>query len=250
MKKKNRKNYLFIVFLAFMFSACTNARADRNYEYKEVIEMSNFLPKNDPWETLNRRVYYFNYLVDKTFLIPVVNTYKFITPDPVEKGVSNFFKNTGYLDTAVNSTLQLKGRKTMRAIARFTINSILGLGGLFDVASKMGMPKPYEDFGLTLSNYGVPRGPYLILPFLGPSYLRDAFGMALGSSVRHQIDPYRKMNLFSLSDPKIMSLMMIDKRKNIKFKYYQTGSPFEYEYIRFLYRKYRTLQEKTRVNIF
>lgn len=249
---KNRKNYFFIIFLILIFSSCTNNEVINKSRDKkiETSRVSNFSSENDPFESLNRRIYYFNYLADTHVLTPVVNAYKFVTPDPAEKGVTNFFRNIRFLDTAANATLQLKGRKAMRAIARFTINTIFGLGGLFDVASEMGLPRPYEDFGLTLARYGVPKGPYLVLPFLGPSYLRDSFGLALESLVRYQIDPYRNMVLFSLEHPAVTSLMLIDKRKNVKFRYYQTSSSFEYEYIRYLYNKYRTLQEETGVNMF
>ncbi len=255
MKKNNRKNqnkYLFLIFLIFIFSSCSNTAKSRKDLIidKKVEKISNFSPEKDPLESLNRRVYYFNYLADKYALTPIVDIYKFITPDPVEKGITNFFRNVKFLDTAANATLQLKGRKAMRSVARFTINAIFGIGGLFDVASKMGLPKPYEDFGLTLARYGVPKGPYLVLPFLGPSYLRDAVGLALNSTMKPQIDPYSRMSLFALNDREIMGLMLVDKRKNIKFNYYQTGSPFEYEYIRYLYYKYRTLQEETGVSMF
>ena len=172
-----------------------------------------------------------------------MNTYKFITPDFVENRVTNFFKNAKVLNTMANSAFQLKGRKSMRALGRFTMNTVLGLGGLFDVASKMGMPKPYEDFGLTLAHYGVGRGPYLVLPLLGPTYLRDAFGTGVDSAIAGQTDIYNKMELFSTSSAPITVLRGIDMRKNIDFHYYQTNSPFEYEYVRYLYGKYRGIQE-------
>ena len=172
-----------------------------------------------------------------------MNTYKFITPDFVENRVTNFFKNAKVLNTMANSAFQLKGRKSMRALGRFTMNAVLGLGGLFDVASKMGMPKPYEDFGLTLAHYGVGRGPYLVLPLLGPTYLRDAFGMGADSVIAGQTDIYNKMELFSTSSAPVTALRGIDMRKNIDFHYYQTNSPFEYEYVRYLYGKYRGIQE-------
>ena len=133
----------------------------------------------------------------------------------------------------------------MRALGRFTINTILGLGGIFDVASKMGMPKPYEDFGLTLAYYGVGRGPYLVLPILGPTYLRDAFGMGVDSVVAGKSDIYKRMDLFNSSNVGLTVLRGIDMRKNIDFHYHQTNSPFEYEYVRFLYSKYRGIQEET-----
>ena len=105
------------------------------------------------------------------------------------------------------------------------------------------MPKPYEDFGLTLAHYGVGRGPYLILPILGPTYLRDAFGMGVDSAMAGKTDIYKRMDLFNSSNVGLTALRGIDMRKNIDFQYHQTNSPFEYEYVRFLYSKYRGIQE-------
>ena len=124
-----------------------------------------------------------------------------------------------------NSAFQLKGRKSMRALGRFTMNTVLGLGGLFDVASKWECQNLMKDFGLTLAHYGVGRGPYLVLPLLGPTYLRDAFGTGVDSAIAGQTDIYNKMELFSTSSVPVTALRGIDMRKNIDFHYYQTNSP-------------------------
>lgn len=246
------KNLLFFTILSLTLVSCSNTNEIKKIdsEASNVVyanpEESNFIADEpDPWEPFNKRMYYFNYQIEKLVISPIVNTYKFITPDFVEDRVSNFFKNAKVLNTMANSAFQFKGRKSMRALGRFTINTILGLGGLFDVASKMGMPKPYEDFGLTLAHYGVGRGPYLILPILGPTYLRDAFGTGVDSVVAGKADIYKKMELFSSSNIGLTVLRGVDMRKNIDFHYYQTNSPFEYEYVRFLYSKYRGIQEAT-----
>ena len=172
------KNILSISALSFALVACssTETKSTSNLSKENTnisqIKTGNFISDvYDPWEPFNRRMYYFNYQVERLVVSPVINTYKFITPDFVEHRVTNFFKNIKVLNTLANSTLQMKGRKSMRALGRLTINTILGLGGIFDVASKMGMPKPYEDFGLTLAHYGVKRGPFLVLPFFGPTNL-------------------------------------------------------------------------------
>ncbi|WP_022820027.1 MlaA family lipoprotein [Fusobacterium russii] len=256
------KAKLFIIFLILVFSACSNIRENNNINSMKTDEISNsvnqktsnldeyFGANEDPWEGFNRRVYYFNYNVDKYALLPIVRTYKFITPVFIQNRVTNFFRNIKGINTTANSLAQLKGRKAMRAVARFAINTIFGLGGIFDVATKMGMPKPYEDFGLTLAHYGVPRGPYLILPLLGPSYLRDVFGMGVESLTTKAADPYRHMELFEINSKPVTVLSGIDKRKNVKFEYYGTSSPFEYEYVRFLWSRYRKLQEETGVQFF
>ena len=245
------KKLLLLSILSLSLVSCANTNDvninTANTETSNVAVVSeekNFMADEyDPWEPFNKRMYYFNYQIERLLITPIVNTYKFITPDFVENRVSSFFKNAKVLNTMANSAFQLKGRKSMRALGRFTMNAVLGLGGLFDVASKMGMPKPYEDFGLTLAHYGVGRGPYLVLPLLGPTYLRDAFGMGADSVIAGQTDIYNKMELFSTSSAPVTALRGIDMRKNIDFHYYQTNSPFEYEYVRYLYGKYRGIQE-------
>ena len=249
------KNLLLFSVLSLTLISCTNTNEEKasNTDYTEASNViyaslgeGNFIADEaDPFEEFNRRMYHFNYEIERIVITPVVNTYKFITPDFVENRVSNFFKNAKVLNTMANSAFQFKGRKSMRALGRFTINTVLGLGGIFDVASKMGMPKPYEDFGLTLAYYGVGRGPYLILPILGPTYLRDAFGMGVDSVMAGKIDIYHKMSLFNSTNAGFSILRGIDMRKNIDFHYHQTNSPFEYEYVRYLYSKYRGIQEAT-----
>ena len=249
------KNLLLFSVLSLTLISCTNTNEEKasNTDYTEASNViyaspgeGNFIADEaDPFEEFNRRMYHFNYEIERIVITPVVNTYKFITPDFVENRVSNFFKNAKVLNTMANSAFQFKGRKSMRALGRFTINTVLGLGGIFDVASKMGMPKPHEDFGLTLAYYGVGRGPYLILPILGPTYLRDAFGMGVDSVMAGKIDIYHKMSLFNSTNAGFSILRGIDMRKNIDFHYHQTNSPFEYEYVRYLYSKYRGIQEAT-----
>ena len=247
------KNLLLLCILSLSLISCTNTN-EVNTSNTDSSEANNVIYANpgetnfiadqaDPLEAFNRRMYHFNYEIERIIITPIVNTYKFITPDFVENRVSNFFKNAKVLNTMANSAFQFKGRKSMRALGRFTINTILGLGGLFDVASKMGMPKPHEDFGLTLAYYGVGRGPYLVLPILGPTYLRDAFGMGVDSVVAGKTDIYKRMDLFSSSNAGLTVLRGVDMRKNIDFHYHQTNSPFEYEYVRFLYNEYRGIQE-------
>ena len=243
------KNLLLLSILSLSLVSCANTDEVKttNTETSDVVVTApekNFIAEEyDSWEPFNKRMYYFNYQIERLVITPIVNTYKFITPDFVENSVTNFFKNTKVLNTMANSAFQFKGRKSMRALGRFTMNAVLGLGGLFDVASKMGMPRPYEDFGLTLAHYGVGRGPYLVLPLLGPTYLRDAFGTGVDSAIARQIDVYHKIGLFNTTSTPMTLLRGIDLRKNIEFHYYQTNSPFEYEYVRYLYGKYRGIQE-------
>ncbi len=128
----------------------------------------------DPWEGFNRSMFAFNDTLDTYFLKPVAKGYRAVTPDPVENSVSNVFDNLGEVRNVLNDLLQGKWAQAGNDSGRFLINSTIGLAGLFDVAGKMGLEKSDgEDFGQTLATWGVGRGPYLVLPFFGPSNVRD-----------------------------------------------------------------------------
>ncbi len=195
----------------------------------------------DPWESLNRRMYYFNYRLDQWVMLPAVRGYRYVTPAFVRTGVSNFFSNLGEIPTLFNSLAQLKGERAMTTTARLLFNTILGVGGLWDPASRMGLPRFQEDFGQTLGFYGVPHGPYLILPALGPSNLRDAAGQAADFGIERQVD------LFSSADSSggefgFTALRLINLRYTTPLRYGQLNSPFEYEKVRYVYTRARELQ--------
>ena len=133
----------------------------------------------DPYEGMNRKVYAFNEGVDKAILKPVAKGYVAVVPAIARKGVTNFFSNLGMVVTTVNDALQLKGTKVPVDFARFTTNVVFGLGGIIDVASELRIESRNEDFGQTLGYWGVGSGPYLVLPFLGPSSVRDGSGLAV-----------------------------------------------------------------------
>ena len=138
----------------------------------------------DPIEPINRAVLNFNFFIDDIAIRPIVKTYKFIAPDPVEKGVSNFFNNLKEPIRTVSFIFQGEFSKSFNSIGRFTINTITSLG-TFDVASKIGMEKNETDFGITLAKGGVSSGPYIVIPIIGPSNLRDFSG----DVVEYFIDP-------------------------------------------------------------
>ncbi|MCW8983187.1 MAG: VacJ family lipoprotein, partial [Gammaproteobacteria bacterium] len=127
----------------------------------------------DPWEGMNRSINSFNEKLDEALLKPVAKGYQAITPEPVDKGISNFFSNLDDVTVFINDLFQLKLIQGTSDLARFTVNSTVGIFGLFDVAEMIGLEKHNEDFGQTLGFWGAPEGPYLVLPFFGPSTLRD-----------------------------------------------------------------------------
>ncbi|GAB3463402.1 MlaA family lipoprotein [Azotobacter salinestris] len=195
----------------------------------------------DPWERWNRRVYHFNQRFDERVLLPVVRGYRVITPGFVRSGVHNFFGNLAEIPSLLNSLLQLRGRRALDTGTRLLLNTTLGVAGLWDPASRMGLPRQSEDFGQTLGAYGVPAGPYLMLPVLGPSNLRDAGGQLADLLAADRID-YLSVATVSGAHPEISVLKAIDKRDGTPFRYGQLNSPFEYNKIRYVYTRARQLQ--------
>ena len=135
---------------------------------------------NDPFENLNRKIFEFNENLDKKIAKPVAETYSKVPPR-IKKGISNFFNNIEEVDTFVNQMLQGKPKQSINDLSRFIINSSFGLGGVIDVASRIGLDRHEEDFGQTLAVWGVDQGPYIMLPILGPSTLRDTFSRPVSS---------------------------------------------------------------------
>jgi phospholipid-binding lipoprotein MlaA len=147
--------------------------------------------KGDPFESYNRTMFTINDKIDQVALKPLAKGYVYVTPQPVRDSVTNFFGNIGDIYTAANNLVQLKIADGVSDIMRVVMNSIFGVAGLFDVASVAGLPKHTQDFGLTLGHYGVPAGPYVVLPLLGPSTVRDTAGTVVDyfGSVTSYVDP-------------------------------------------------------------
>ncbi len=194
----------------------------------------------DPWERLNRLSYRFNARFDAAVFLPTANIYRRI-PLPIRTGVHNFFGNLTEVGTAINYTLQGRLGAGARSAGRFVINSTFGLGGLFDVAKTMNLPPAPTGFSNTLARYGMHPGPYLVMPLLGPSTLRDAVGFLGDFAATYAInvaDLYRGNKSWGLDVADA-----VDQRANISFRYYSSGSPFEYDTIRFLYVRRRLIED-------
>lgn len=165
----------------------------------------------DPLEGINRGVYKFNDVSDKAVFKPVAGAYKAVMPVPVRSGVSNFFANLKTFVTTINQALQFKFNKAAESAGRFVINSTVGIAGLFDVASKQGIPQYKEDFGQTLGYWGIGNGAYLMLPFFGPSTLRDTTGLVADS---YAFDP-----IGYVDDPRTRNILIgtkfIDARADL-----------------------------------
>jgi phospholipid-binding lipoprotein MlaA len=195
----------------------------------------------DPWERLNRFTYRFNARFDEAIFLPVTDTYLRI-PGPLRSGVHNFFDNLGEVDSIVNYVLQWRLKFGLRSLERFAINSTIGIGGLIAVATKLKLPGAPTGFATTLSKWGMHPGAYLVLPLLGPSTVRDGVGFAADYATEYGIDLghlYRGNVSWALG-----VVNAVDERAHVSFRYYSTGSPFEYETIRFLYVRQRLIQDE------
>ncbi len=166
---RSRPALLALVSVAALLGGCATLREAR----------SSAGDKLDPWENWNRKVFAFNEGLDEHLLKPVATVYSNVVPQPVRRGVDNFFGNVADAWSAVNNFLQGKGAAGFQDIIRFGTNTVFGLLGVLDVASEMGIDHQYEDFGQTLGHWGFGTGAYVVWPLLGPSSVRDSFALPL-----------------------------------------------------------------------
>ncbi len=164
----------------------------------------------DPLEPWNRGVYRFNDVLDTNVVKPVAETYQEVTPDPVRKGVSNFFGNIRDVWSSVNAALQLRPQEALENLFRVGVNTTLGLGGVLDVATELGIPRTRLDFGQTLGRWGVPSGPYLVLPLLGPSSVRDA----TGTGIQFRLNEYTNFDEDRVQNS-LTALQIVDTRAGL-----------------------------------
>jgi phospholipid-binding lipoprotein MlaA len=192
--------------------------------------------EQDPWEGFNRSMFSFNETLDRYAVKPLAQGYRYVTPDIAEKGVSNFFDNIGDIGNLFNNLLQFKFEAAGKTFARLAFNTTIGLGGLIDVASPMGIEAYEEDFGQTLGYWGAGSGPYLVLPFFGPSTLRD--GLAL--PVDWAVDPVSEVDHVPTRNS-LSGLRLVDTRSRL-LKAEQIISGDKYGFIRDAYLQRREYQ--------
>lgn len=237
--------------LTALLAACQGVAPERSVApdgERAVFEAADFeregvvsvLAADDPFEPMNRAIYKFNALFDEALFVPVTGLYEFLLPDFVEDRVSNAFANLGEVGTFANAILQGKIARASRAAVRFLVNTTIGLGGLFDPMGALGTRRQSEDLGQTLGVWGFPDGPFLVLPVLGPSNLRDALGLA-GESLGYSALDAAAFDGFQADHPEIQVLQALDQRHQVGVRYFQTGSPFEYDLVRLLYTRMREL---------
>lgn len=206
----------------------------------------DFLDVYDPWEPMNRNLYEINAYLDEHIMLPATNVYVFAVPSPVRTGIKNVINNINEVPVLFNCLLQGKLEKSAITTSRFLINTTFGVAGLWDQASKAeGLPRQKEDVGQTLGYWGFGNGPYFVMPLIGPSNLRDTVGFG-GDVLLLYFEMKYIYKTLGIDDGTPLSLTELairglNLRANTPFRYHSTGSPFEYEMIRFIYTKKREL---------
>jgi phospholipid-binding lipoprotein MlaA len=239
------------LMLVLSLSGCAANLVNNQAEVRPWHSINEFRDQRfadvaDPWEGFNRSMYRFNFYLDKFLLVPVVNGYEYVTPTFVQHRVSGFYNNLSEIRNLSNSLAQLKGKESATTLGRFLTNSTLGLGGLFDPATKFGLARHDQDFGKTLGYWGSASGPYLVLPFFGPSSVRDTAGLAVDTGVTYGIytavDPFANTGHPLALGAAVTALEGVDMRHQQSFRYYESGYPFEYYMVRFLYHEKREIE--------
>ena len=236
---------LSVVFL----SGCTTLPKPGPDTEPAIRQQADLVPEGtvldvevyDPIEGFNRGSYRFNHYFDKYFFLPIVKGYQFIMPDYAEDRVSSFVDNVYEFNNFTNNLLQLKFKETGITLSRFVINTTVGVAGLWDPSTHWGLHRQPEDFGQTLGHYGVGHGPFIVLPIFGPSNLRDTTGLVTDAVAFGVAGPPAWVD-DDTTTLVFTGVAAIDKRKRVPFRYYGSGSPFEYEQIRLLYTKKRELE--------
>jgi phospholipid-binding lipoprotein MlaA len=197
------------------------------------------LANNDPYEQTNRDTLKLNAKIDKYFVVPTVGVYFVLVPEPGRRGVHNFLGNLQLPTIFVNDMLQGEVSRAGKSIWRLAINSTVGLGGFLDPASKMGIPGHGEDFGQTLAVWGVGEGPYLILPFLGPSNPRDATGLAVDTAMDPTNQIHFKQHIWWDGGRIYFTLLDLRAQTYQTIQGIQRSSVDYYSSLRSLYRQMR-----------
>lgn len=193
----------------------------------------------DPWEPMNRSVASFNDKVDDNVLKPLATGYRNVVPDLIQTGVRNVFNNFADMWSTINSALQLKPLNTVELIGRVVVNTVFGIYGIFDVASYIKLERHPEDFGQTLGYWGVPNGPYLVLPLFGPSTLRDGASLPIDFAV----SPTQFVNDIPTRN-QVFTLRLVSKRAELlkSGNMLEQASIDKYSFTRDAYLQYRRSQ--------
>ena len=251
MKLRTLRRLLAAAALLTITAGCAATNANLNQEVAPRHTIAEFKDQrfaevDDPWEGFNRDLYRFNFFFDKYFFLPVVHSYEYVAPVFVQHRVSKFYNNISEIRNFSNSLFQAKGKESLETLGRFLTNSTLGLGGLFDPATSLGLDRHDQDFGKTLGYWGAGSGPYVVLPIFGPSSVRDTSGLAVDSAIMYGIytavGPFDATGNSLAISSGIKTLEWVDTRHQQSFRYYESGYPFEYYMVRFFYHEKRELE--------
>ncbi len=194
-----------------------------------ITDKKAILAVNDPLESFNRTMYNFNTNFDRYVFLPVLSGYQFVMPDIAQEGVSNFFDNLGELRNFYNNLLQGELTDTAVTVGRFAVNTTVGILGLWDPASHIGMTERREDFGQTLGK-------------CGPSSVRDTAGLATDNVIKQEVDMLGIYdNCWDTGCTAYTALEAVNARRDVGFRYYETGTPFEYELVRYANTRMREI---------
>ncbi|MBW0454095.1 MAG: VacJ family lipoprotein [Candidatus Kinetoplastibacterium crithidii] len=203
---------ILLVILSLMLSGCNTT----SYFQKDIV-INNI-------EKLNRTAHNINSSVDEVILLPAAKSYNYIIPKPVQSSVNNFFSNIDDLQSAMNCFLQGRGIDGINTLGRFLFNSTMGMFGIFDVASISGAEKIQNDFGITLGKWGIPPGPYLVIPLVGPSNTRDLIGMSINQIFnplrKYNSEHYNFLSILSIINYRAKIMHMTDLIKEISIDHY------------------------------
>lgn len=224
-----RKTPILICLLAaFMVAGCATVPPK-----SDAAAYAEFKRINDPMEPLNRTIFAVNEAGDKYLAKPLAQGYRFIIPGFLRRGISNFMDNLEEPLTFVNDILQAEPDRALVSLTRFVVNSTAGLGGLFEVGEDIGLPRHEEDFGQTFAVWGIPAGPYVVLPFFGPSSVRGTFGEAadyFGDPVSIVLDQVINVKGLSLGltgldviDARYRNLDTLDELRRGSIDFYATA---------------------------
>ncbi|WP_163832078.1 MlaA family lipoprotein [Spartinivicinus ruber] len=244
------KKWILIFIWLFVSTLCLASEREHPlktldfHEEKTVIadlEDVAFIDTYDPLESTNRLLYKFNRRFDEKIYLPAVSAYEYLVPIFIQDRVSKVLDNVSEVSNIVNNGLQFNLKGTLYSTGRLLINTTAGILGVFDVASYIGIKKQTADFGHTLAFYGVNDGAYIVLPFVGPTNLRDMTGLIVDSFLLNEVN-WLTIPRTTISHPAVFALNAVDRRHQIPFRYGSLDSPFEYDMVRYLYRQSRLLK--------
>lgn len=250
----NVKNSIIILGLSLFMLGCSsngNVREKNKVTLVSEVNCDREVGENlkilfgedDPLGGMNRRIYYFNGMADRYVLKPAVTNYEYFAPNFFQEGMSNFFTNFKNISTALNSFLQLKFKEGFETVLRFGINSTIGILGIFDPATSLKIPQYNQNFGRTLAYYGVPKGTYVVAPFLGPSNVRDLSAYAINSYGVNSLDVYHPVDI-DFSKWYVEVPKDFQAKVDLEIFFLESDHVFEYEYMRLLAKEYLKFQEK------